>query len=93
MRELIDEPTAHQLMNAIAVTLPVAGLLVGAVWGLSRRRLAVGALRGLAVGCVGIANWLLWRLYNSITDRFGLDTVKNLLINLALFVVIGVAVG
>ncbi len=45
------------------------------------------------MGCLGILNWVLWRLYNAITDQLGLDTVKNLLVNLALFVALGIAGG
>jgi len=42
---------------------------------------------------VGGGNFALWTLYNAITERLGLDTVKNLLVNLALFVVLGVVIG
>jgi len=102
MRELIDERTAHAVMNLLAVALPLAGWTVGAVVGLMRgvrqdtalgRCVAYSALRGLAFGCIGILNWLLWRVYNAITDRLGLDTVRNLFANLALFAVVGVVGG
>lgn len=93
MRELIDEQTANAVMNLLAVALPLAGLLIGAAAGGLQRRPVPGALRGLAVGCIGILNWILWRLYNAITDQLGLDTVKNLLVNLALFLAIGIAGG
>lgn len=93
MRELIDERAANLVMLVLAFALPVAGVLVGAAVGAGRGRAASGALRGLAVGALGIANWLLWRLYNAITDRLGLDTVKNLVVNLVLFLVVGIAVG
>jgi hypothetical protein len=93
MRELIDERTTHLIVNVLAVALPVAGLLLGTLAGALRRRLAWGAGRGLAVGCIGIANWLLWQLYHRVTDHYGLDSVKGLLINLGLFLGIGVAAG
>jgi len=93
MRELIDERTAHAVMGWLAVLLPLAGLLAGAVYGGLKRRLLAGALRGLALGSAGILNWLLWRVYNAITDRLGLDTVRNLFANLALFAVVGVVGG
>jgi hypothetical protein len=35
----------------------------------------------------------MWRLYNTITDRNGLDTVRNLAINGAVFLVVGIALG
>ena len=40
-----------------------------------------------------MGNLILWRIYNVITDHLGLDTVKNLFVNMALFVVIGVIIG
>ena len=49
---------------------------------------------GLGVGLlVGAGNYALWTAYNAITDRLGLDTVKNLLVNLAVFVAVGAAAG
>ncbi len=39
------------------------------------------------------ANWLLWRMYSALTDRLGLDSVANLLLNLAIFVSIGLCAG
>lgn len=93
MKELIDEAAANRFMDVLAVGLPAAGLLIGTLIGVVRGRLKEGAFRGLGLGCVGVANWLLWRLYNTITNRLGLDTVANLLVNLALFTALGVAAG
>ena len=93
MRELVDEQTVNAVMNLLAVALPLAGAIIGALAGMLARRPVPGALRGLAVGCLGLLNWVLWRLYNAITDQLGLDTVKNLLVNLALFVALGIAGG
>ena len=85
-RELITEHQANLLMLALLVAAPMLGL----VWGVVTKRLG----RGLTVGLlVGAGNYALWTVYNVITDRLGLDTVKNLLVNLALFAVIGVAIG
>jgi len=85
-RELITEHEANLLMLAVLIAAPAIGLL----WGAAAKRLR----RGLAVGLlVGVGNYALWTVYNAITDRLGLDTVKNLLVNLALFVVVGIAAG
>lgn len=86
MKELIDVHQAQMLMIAVLVTAPVVGL----IWGAVAKRIVPGLLIGLAIG---IGNFALWTLYNTITNSLGLDTVKNLLVNLALFVVIGVVVG
>jgi len=86
VKELIDPHQAHLLMLAVLVLAPI----IGAGWGLVTRRVPRGLALGLAVG---VGNYALWTVYNAITDRLGLDTVRNLLVNLALFVLLGVAVG
>ena len=93
MRELIDLPTANAIVRAVAVGLPVAGLVVGGVVGAVRRRLVRDTLVGVVVGLSGVLLWVMWRAFNAITNHYGLDSVKGLLINLAVFVVVGGAVG
>ena len=86
MKELIDAHQAHLLMLGVLCLTP----LIGLVWGL----LAKCAARGLILGIlVGGGNYALWTVYNAITDKLGLDTVKNLLTNLGLFVVLGITIG
>ena len=86
MKELIDAHQAHLLMLGVLVLAPLIGLL----WGFLAKR----AVRGLLIGVlVGAGNFALWNGYNAITDKLGLDTVKNLLTNLCLFVVLGVVIG
>jgi len=86
MKELIDAHQANLLMLAVLCVGPLIGLL----WGLAAKR----AVRGLLIGVlVGAGNFALWNGYNAITDKLGLDTVKNLLTNLCLFVVLGVMIG
>lgn len=86
MKELIDPHQANMLMLAVLFGAP----LVGLVWGVVAKRL----VRGLVIGLgVGIGNDVLWTVYNAITDKLGLDTVKNLVVNVSLFVVLGVIIG
>lgn len=73
-------------MLAVLVLAP----LVGLAWGAWVKRVGPGLMIGLLVGT---GNYALWTLYNVITEKLGLDTVKNLLVNLGLFVVIGIIVG
>jgi hypothetical protein len=91
--ELIDLAVVERILLALAIGLPVAGLLVGLGWGAVRRRAAMGALQGFGAGLLGPGVWVLWRVYNAIEDHYGLDSVKALLINLALFLCVGVVVG
>ena len=86
MKELIDAHQAHLLMLVLLGIAPLIGLL----WGFLAKR----AGRGLLIGVlVGVGNFALWNGYNAITDKLGLDTVKNLLTNLCLFIVLGVVIG
>ena len=93
MKELVTTEQAERVLRLLAIILPIAGLLIGVAAGAARRKLAGHALAGLLIGLIGPASWVLWRMYNGIEGRFGLDSVKGLLINLALFAVIGVSVG
>ncbi len=82
MKELIDPHEAHLLMLGVLVLAP----LVGLAWGYAAKRLPLGL-------AVGVGNYALWTVYNAVTDKLGLDTVRNLLVNLGLFVVIGIVIG
>ncbi len=86
MKELIDPHQAQLLMLGVLVAAP----LVGLAWGFFVKRILRGLLLGLAVGA---GNFALWTVYNAITDRLGLDTVKNLLVNLGLFIGLGIIIG
>ncbi len=85
-QELITAHQAGLLMLAVLIAAPLVGLL----WGAATKRLVQGFVVGLIVGG---GNFALWTIYNAITDRLGLDTVKNLLVNLAVFVFVGIASG
>ncbi len=86
MKELVTEHQAHLIMLAFLAAAPIIGLL----WGVIAKKVRLGLLVG---ACVGVGNYVLWTVYNAITDHFGLDTVKNLLINLVFFIAVGVIVG
>ncbi len=64
--------------------------LLGVGWGLVNKRLPLGLAFGVVVGG---GNYGLWTVYNAITQKLGLDTVANLLVNLGVFVVVGSAIG
>ena len=93
MHELIDLPTVERIIRLLAVALPACGVAAGLIVGALRRRPLPGALSGLALGLAGPLIWLLWLAYGRITGHYGLDSVKGLLVNLALFVAVGAAVG
>ena len=93
MREIVDVGAVGRLFAVLAVMLPVVGALVGAVWGRRRGDVRRGTLMGFAVGCIGIVNELMWLLYNALTERNGLDSVRNVVVNLILFVAVGLGIG
>jgi lipopolysaccharide export LptBFGC system permease protein LptF len=92
MGELIDLQAVEKWFGILAMLAPIAGIAIGAALQFRSRR--SGALvTGLLIGALGPANWLLWHVYNRIEDHYGLDSVKAMLINLALFAALGIAVG
>jgi len=86
MKELITYDQANKLILIATVVIPIVGLVYGVV----AKRLKTGIAWGLIVG---IGNLIMWKVYNAITDSLGLDTVKNLLVNLGLFISIGLVGG
>ena|SRR5438552_9792914 len=93
MREIITVEQANGLFLILAIAAPIVGATGGAILGWRRSQLQSLALRGFLFGLAGPLNLVLWKIYNRITDHFGLDTVKNLLINLALFAALGMTAG
>jgi hypothetical protein len=93
MQEIVTVDGVTRLFLALAVLAPVLGLLIAGVM-IARRAERGDARRwGLLVGLCGPGNWLLWKLYNALTEHNGLDTVRNFEINLVVFVLIGLALG
>jgi hypothetical protein len=93
MQEIVTVEQAARVIRLAAIALPLFGLLLGGIVGAARRQVARGLTVGILCGMVGPAVWGLWFMYNGVVGTFGLDSVKGLLINLALFVGIGLAVG
>lgn len=93
MEELVTTEQAERVIRLLAIALPVAGLALGLIAGAVRKRAGSDALLGLLCGLSGPLIWALWRVYNGVTGKFGLDSVKGLLINLTLFVAVGLAIG
>lgn len=99
MRELISESTADIVMMIIAVASPIAGILIGAIWGFLRKRIFWGLCNGFLLGVLGILNFALWHFhkyrmrFDPKTGYVGLHRVDVLLENLLIFVLIGVVIG
>ena len=91
MRELITDSQADAVFNALLI----AGIVAGAVvWFAARRRSRVMRVRmTLRAGIVPISVGFMWHFYEEIVSRLGLDTVANLAVNGAVFVVVGGGIG
>ncbi|MBN2382615.1 hypothetical protein JXQ70_07015 [bacterium] len=90
---LLDEQLVNSFFYWLGFIGPVLGLGFGWCWGVLADKKHNYLIRGLAIGCLGPIILGLWLGYNAIVDALGLDTVKNLLVNLALFVVVGIILG
>ncbi len=82
MKELITRPQANMLILGISI-LGVVMAMLG--WKLIRSREWTG------YGVILALIEPLWLVYNAIEDAFGLDSIKALLINAALFIALGFA--
>ena len=89
-KELID---VARMGMALAI-LSGAGLLLGpfCLW-MANEKASDGWRKCGLVALCSVLTWPLWHVYNQIEDHFGLDSVAALLLNLALFVLTGVALG
>jgi hypothetical protein len=89
-RELVD---ANSVGAMLAVLSGVALALLVVFGLMAKSRGSAGAKRGALLSACGVLLYPLWAIYNRIEDHFGLDSVAALLINLALFVVVGALIG
>lgn len=90
----VPEWITRSQANSLMIVVLVLGVLVAVMAAfVSRQRGRDPLPMALLWGGPPILMGLLWHLYNFITDKLGLDSVANLLVNLALFVVLGVGVG
>lgn len=82
---LLNESVVRTAMVSLALITPVAGVGVF----LLTRRLPLSVM----LGASGPVLLLAWFVYNAIADHFGLDSLRGLGVNFALFTVVGVVVG
>jgi len=90
---LLNEEFIDALLFWQALILPILCTLIGLIWGVIYGNRNKYLVRGLSIGLAGPIILVLWIMYNSITDSLGLDTVKNLITNLLLFIIIGIILG
>ena len=86
MKELITLGQANSLMIAFIII----AITVGMLYGIGTKRVWAGLGTGAGIG---IGNFAMWKLYNAVTAKLGLDTLKNLFVNLIIFAVAGIVTG
>jgi len=90
VKEMITRGQADALFTAVLLLGIVLGPLA---WFVAKRRGGNPLAAALATGGGPILVGVLWRVYNAIADSLGLDTVRNLVANLVLFVLLGAVIG
>lgn len=93
LHEIVDLHTVDRVFILLAIVVPILGAVSGAWWGRLSGRMRYGLIVGISLGMLGPLNLLLWHIYNLITARNGLDTVRNLQINLLVFIATGAVIG
>ena len=81
------------VLRIIAISTPIAGVVVGALIGLVRKRVLRGAAVGLVIGLVGTAVYGLWRMHISFGEHFGYTSVASLAVQLVIFAGLGIGAG
>ncbi len=93
LHEIVDIGAVSRIFGWVAILLPASAAIFGYFIAVNGKSRVVSALRWLMWGLLGPFNWLMWRLYNTLTDRNGLDSVLNVVVNFVLFAVVGCLLG
>ena len=97
LKEILDYILVEERINTFFAILmwagPLAGIIVGAIWGLFSKSAVHSTLRGFLLGLGGTLIFFMWKLYLGIVNHYGIDSVKGLLINLAIFTFTGIMLG
>jgi hypothetical protein len=93
MRELVSPQQAEVIIRVVAGGLLALGVVGGAVMAALVRPRRTGVIAGGFVALAGALVYALWLVYNAVTARLGLDSVRALLINLGVFVFVGLGYG
>ena len=93
LHEIVDIVLVGKIFSLLAILTPIIGIVIGSLWGMKRSTLRIGMIRGVVFGMIGPMNWLLWTAFNAISNHTGLDSVKNVVLNMLLFIFTGVILG
>lgn len=98
-REIVDLQQFARAVQLLAAGIPLVAIIIGLIVGARRRNLAASLGKGVAIGLLGPLLYGLWLMYSYLirydprTGYVGLHRVTVLLLNVAIFAVIGVVLG
>ncbi|MCD4655136.1 hypothetical protein K8T06_14540 [bacterium] len=90
---ILDEARLDSFFLILLFAAPLIGLLTGYITGRFTSQIQKQSIYGLLCGLFGSLISLMWWIYNIIMNYYGLDSVKGLLINLFIFIVLGCTLG
>ncbi len=93
MKELVTQTQAEMVLRAIAIGLPLIGIVIGTLIGRVRKRARTGATAGLIISLIGVVIYGLWSLYIALGNKFTFTSLGNIVVEMAAFAVIGSAAG
>jgi len=93
MKEIVSPAQAEAIVRGVAAALVGVGAAAGVIAAIFVRPRRIALTFGALVVGAGVLVFGLWMVYNAIIARLGLDSVKGLLINLGIFLVVGVLYG
>ena len=93
LREIVTMGQMNRLFLILAILTPMVGVANYLLQSRRGSERASSIRASIFLGLLGPINFLLWNMYNAITDKLGLDSVRNLIINVVIFAAIGVVAG
>lgn len=93
LKALLNEQFVEKVIFWQALIVPIIVLLFSLLYYSRKEFFLKNLIRVGSFGLIGPIILFLWKVYNKITAHYGLDTVKNLLINLVVFVITALILG
>lgn len=90
---ILNEHRLHLFFIHLAWIAPLTGIAIGLFLKHFRKDARFIFLKSLFWGVLGSIVSIMWWMYNSIMNHYGLDSVKALVINFALFIAAGLILG
>jgi uncharacterized membrane protein YraQ (UPF0718 family) len=93
MKELITQQQMESALRIISIAAPLTGLFIGAIIGVVRKQIVIGATLGFIVGLIGTGVFGLWRIYTALGDKYGYASVANIGFQMVIFAGVGMLAG